>query len=75
MLYRTKVRTLLNVPQGQQHPSEFSHETKTPGIKNKDAAEANDLPTEDHILNLGKVAITNSGGLDTRGQCPMEHPR
>ena len=56
VLYRTKARTLLNVPQGQQSPQEVSHETKTPGIENEDAVEANvkDLPTENHIPSSGE---------------------
>ena len=57
VLYGTKVRALLNAPQGQHSLPEFSHETKTAGIESKDAAEANvkdlRMPTEDHILSGG----------------------
>ena len=56
VLYRTKVRTLLNVPKGQHSPPEYTHETKTRGIENKDTVEANvkDLPTKDLTASSGE---------------------
>ena len=56
VLYRTKVRTLLNVPKGQHSPPEYSHETKTRGIENKVTVEENvkDLPTKDLTASSGE---------------------
>ena len=76
VLYRTKARTLLNVPQGQQSPQEVSHETKTPSIENEDTAEANvkDLPTEDHIPRSGEKSRQSRhsklGGLGYKRPSP-----
>ena len=70
VLYRTKVRTLLNVPQGQHSPPEFSHETKTMGNENKDAAEANVkyLPNEDLIVSSkGKSRLSRHSKLGGTG--------
>ena len=76
MLYRTKARTLLNVPQGQQSPQEVSHETKTPGIENEDAVKANakNLSTENHIPSSGEKSRQSRhsklGGLGYKRPSP-----
>lgn len=72
VLYRTKVRTLLNVLQGQHSPPESFHETKTPGIENENAPEANvkDLPTEDHTVSSGEKSRQSLGGTGHKRPSP-----
>lgn len=72
VLCRTKVRTLLNVLQGQHGPPESFHETKTPGIENENAPEAHlkDLPTEDHTVSSGEKSRQSLGGTGHKRPSP-----